>query len=181
MFLRNSRPFCGDPGADSCLLSLSVGVTNGCVGNLKWEDGPQHIRSHSLAFRFSGPFLNLWALSHFKGNDSHVSNGVSCFSLIVAPILCLRGSTLDVKDNCTLQVESWNRLWEQIWTGLCGGRFSSAWLRSFFGQRKPRGAARWWRRRLENKMAPIVCNEIARPKFNFIVLTAFVYPWLGSR
>lgn len=106
MFLRNSRPFCGDPGAHACLLSLNVKVTNGCVGNLKWEDGLQHIRSHSLAFRCSGPFLDLWALSPFKGSDSDVSNGVSCFSLIVAPSLCLRGSTLDVKDNLALQAES---------------------------------------------------------------------------
>lgn len=59
MFLRDSRPLCGDPGARACLLSLNVGVTNGCVGNLKWEDGLQHIRSHPLAFRFSGPSLNL--------------------------------------------------------------------------------------------------------------------------
>lgn len=127
------------------------------------------------------PLLIFWALSHFRGSDSDVSNGVSCFSLIVAPTLCLRGNTLDVKDSFTRQAGSWNCPWEQKKTGLCGERFSSAWLRSFFGQRKLRRAARWWRRQLENKTASILCNEITRPKFYFVILTAFVYPWLGSR
>lgn len=181
MFLRDSRPLCGDPGARACLLSLNVGVTNGCVGNLKWEDGLQHIRSHPWLSDSLAPLLIFWALSHFRGSDSDVGNGVSCFSLIVAPTLCLRGSTLDVKDSFTRQAGSWNCPWEQKKTGLCGERFSSAWLRSFFGQRKLRRAARWWRRQLENKTASIVCNEIARPKFYFVILTAFVYPWLGSR